>query len=70
MRVIGAIVADYKSIRQAEVALGGLTVLLGPNGSGKTNIIEAIGAHDPVARHALRRSDGRDPALQARLEDQ
>ncbi|MFE0454243.1 AAA family ATPase [Streptomyces sp. NPDC058914] len=67
MRVIGAIVADYKSIHQAEVALGGLTVLLGPNGSGKTNIIEAIGAHDPVARHALRRSDGRDPALQARL---
>ncbi|MFJ1779944.1 AAA family ATPase [Streptomyces anulatus] len=67
MRVIGAIAADYKSIRKAEVPLGGLTVLLGPNGSGKTNIIEAIGAHDPVARHALRRADGRDPARQARL---
>ncbi|MFD6694952.1 AAA family ATPase [Micromonospora aurantiaca (nom. illeg.)] len=66
VRVVGAIVADYKSVRMAEVPLGGLTVLLGPNGAGKTNIIEAVGAHDPVARHLLRRSDS-DLAPRARV---
>jgi hypothetical protein len=57
VRVIGAIVSDYKSIGEVEVPLSGLTVLLGPNGSGKTNLIEAIGFHDPVARDTLRRGD-------------
>ena len=46
MELIGAVVSDYKSVRHAEVPLGGLTVLCGPNGAGKTNLIEAIGAHD------------------------
>ncbi len=55
MRVIGAIVSDYKSIGEVEVPLAGLTVLLGPNGAGKTNLIEAIGFHDPVARTVLSR---------------
>lgn len=65
MRIVGAVVSDYKSIGTVEVPLAGLTVLLGPNGSGKTNLIEAIGFHDPVARDALRRGDG--TARNARL---
>jgi hypothetical protein len=57
VRVVGAIVSDYKSVGSAEVPLSGLTVLLGPNGSGKTNLIEAIGLYDPVARDSLRRGE-------------
>jgi len=50
MQLVGAIISDYKSVRHAEVPLGGLTVLCGPNGAGKTNLIEALGAHDPLAK--------------------
>ncbi|MEU8078775.1 AAA family ATPase [Catellatospora citrea] len=67
VRVLAAVVGEYKSIHIAEVPLGGLTILLGPNGSGKTNLIEAIGAHDPAARKILSRVDGRDATKHARL---
>jgi hypothetical protein len=58
MHLLGAIISDYKSVRHAEVPLGGLTVLCGPNGVGKTNLIEALGAYDPLAKLALSRTSG------------
>lgn len=67
MQLIGAIVADYKSVRHAEVPLDGLTVLFGPNGAGKTNLIEALGAHDPLARAELSRSGGQEGSSRARV---
>lgn len=67
MQLIGAIISDYKSVRHVEVPLGGLTVLCGPNGAGKTNIIEALGAHDELAKSALRRREGLDQVRGARV---
>ena len=58
MHLLGAIISDYKSVRHAEVPLGGLTVLCGPNGVGKTNLIEALGAYDPLAKLTLSRTSG------------
>ncbi|MCB0962754.1 MAG: AAA family ATPase, partial [Acidimicrobiales bacterium] len=35
---------DFRSYREAEVAFApGLTAVVGPNGQGKTNLLEAIG---------------------------
>ena len=67
MQLLGAIVSDYKSVRLAEVPLEGLTVLFGPNGVGKTNLIEAIGTHDPLVQQALRRSKGQEQKRKARV---
>ncbi len=67
MQLVGAIISNYKSVRHAEVPLGGLTILCGPNGAGKTNLIEALGAHDPLAMTVLRRVDGLDKALDVRV---
>lgn len=55
MELLGAIVSDYKSVRMCEVPLAGLTVLFGPNGVGKTNLLEAIASYDPASRAALDR---------------
>jgi hypothetical protein len=67
VELVGAIISEYKSVRHAEVPLGGLTVLCGPNSAGKTNLLEALGAHDPVARAALRRAGGLDETLRPRV---
>lgn len=67
MELLGAIVSGYKSLNQVQVPLGGLTVLFGQNGAGKTNIIEALGAHDPLAREELRRSGGQQAHDRARV---
>jgi hypothetical protein len=58
MDLLGAVISDYKSVRHAEIPLGGLTVLCGPNGVGKTNLIEALGAYDPLVKRALSRTSG------------
>jgi hypothetical protein len=67
MRLVGATISDYKSINQAELPLERLTVLFGANGAGKTNIIEALGIHDPLARAVLRRDGGDDRYRRARV---
>ena len=64
---MGAIISDYKSVRACEVPLQGLTVLFGPNGVGKTNLLEAIGAYDPLARQSLARAGGATPRSKARI---
>jgi predicted ATPase len=33
---------NFKAIRDAEIALGGLTVLVGPNASGKTSVLQGL----------------------------
>lgn len=41
-RVRRITVNGYKSIEQVELALSPVTVFAGPNGTGKTNFIEAV----------------------------
>lgn len=42
MTITKVILEDYRSHRHTELALGPLTVLVGPNGCGKTSVLEAI----------------------------
>ncbi|HVF13026.1 MAG TPA: DNA replication/repair protein RecF [Acidimicrobiales bacterium] len=44
MRLTQAWLTDFRNYAAAEIALpGGLTVIVGDNGSGKTNLLEAVG---------------------------
>lgn len=42
-------ISGYRSIRECELTLGPLTVLIGPNNAGKTNVLRAIQAPGQVA---------------------
>jgi DNA replication and repair protein RecF len=45
---------DFRSYREAELDLGpGVTVLLGGNGNGKTNLLEAVGYLATLASHRV-----------------
>ncbi|MEO8827914.1 DNA replication/repair protein RecF [Lapillicoccus sp.] len=47
-------VTDFRSYAAAELALGpGITTLVGPNGQGKTNLVEAIGYLASLASHRV-----------------
>ncbi|HZZ56174.1 MAG TPA: DNA replication/repair protein RecF [Trebonia sp.] len=75
---------DFRSYPSADVALGpGVTIFSGPNGEGKTNLVEAVGyvatlashraAHDaPLIRqgaeHAIIRASVRDATRDALVE--
>ena len=43
MPVTMALVEGYRSIRKLWTRLGGLNLVIGPNGSGKTNFHRALG---------------------------
>src|SRR5487761_1288759 len=42
MRLVAAIFDGFKSLFQSELPLGGLTVVFGANGSGKSNALEGV----------------------------
>lgn len=42
MSLSRVIIKNYKSIKHCDVTLSGLNVLIGENGTGKTNLLEAI----------------------------
>lgn len=42
MHVVGLKISGFRGVRSAEISLGRHTVLVGPNNSGKTTIIEAL----------------------------
>lgn len=42
-------VSNFRSLRKVELDLGPLTVLIGPNGSGKTNLVDALRFIDSFA---------------------
>src|SRR6478609_4669835 len=42
-------VESFKSIEKAEIELGSLNVFVGANGSGKSNLLEAIGVLSAAA---------------------
>lgn len=46
-------IENYKSIQQLELSLGRITVLIGANGSGKSNILEAIALSSAAANDKL-----------------
>ncbi|MEP6631373.1 MAG: DNA replication/repair protein RecF [Lapillicoccus sp.] len=47
-------VADFRSYETAELPLGpGVTTLVGPNGQGKTNLVEAVGYLATLASHRV-----------------
>ena len=46
-------IANYKSIPELDLDLGRLTVLIGANGSGKSNILEAIALASAAAQNKL-----------------
>ena len=44
---------NFRSIEHAELELGPLTVLVGPNASGKSNLLDILGLLGDAARHGL-----------------
>ncbi len=46
-------IENYKSVQQLEIELGRVTVLIGANGSGKSNILEAIAFSSAAANGKL-----------------
>ncbi|NJQ14623.1 DNA replication/repair protein RecF [Streptomyces bohaiensis] len=58
MHVTHLSLADFRSYRRAEIELGpGVTVFVGPNGQGKTNLVEAVGYLATLGSHRVA-SDG------------
>ena len=54
MHVRALAVADYRNYRAADLELGpGVTVLLGRNGQGKTNLVEALGYLATLSSHRV-----------------
>ncbi len=54
MRVTHLSVADFRSYETAELALDeGVTALVGPNGQGKTNLVEALGYVATLGSHRV-----------------
>lgn len=47
------LIENYKSIQKLEISLGRVTVLIGANGSGKSNILEAIAFASAAANDKL-----------------
>ena len=63
MHVTHLTLADFRSYASADLALEpGVTALVGPNGQGKTNLVEAIGY---VASHGSHRVSGDAPLVRA-----
>jgi DNA replication and repair protein RecF len=61
MHVTHLSLADFRSYAQVELSLeSGVTALVGPNGQGKTNLVEAIGY---VATHGSHRVSGDGPLV-------
>jgi DNA replication and repair protein RecF len=61
MHVTHLSLADFRSYERAELALdAGVTALVGPNGQGKTNLVEAIGY---VATHSSHRVSSDAPLV-------
>ena len=46
-------ITNFRSIRSAELDLVPLTVLVGPNASGKSNLLDALGFLGDIARYGL-----------------
>ncbi|GAA2610699.1 DNA replication/repair protein RecF [Streptomyces axinellae] len=54
MHVTHLSLADFRSYERAEVPLGpGVTAFLGPNGQGKTNLVEAVGYIATLGSHRV-----------------
>jgi DNA replication and repair protein RecF len=75
MHVAHLALTDFRNYRSADVALApGVTVLIGPNGQGKTNLVEAIGylasggSHRVSTDQALVRNGADRAFVRARLQ--
>jgi len=75
MHVAHLALTDFRNYRSADVALApGVTVLVGPNGQGKTNLVEAIGylasggSHRVSSDQALVRNGADRAFVRARLQ--
>lgn len=62
-RITKVTIDGYASIRHAELELGGLTVLIGANGSGKSNLISALKLLGLSSDELSRRTAGRGREL-------
>ncbi|MGH3773739.1 MAG: DUF3696 domain-containing protein [Pseudonocardiaceae bacterium] len=59
-RLVGLELKNFKSVRQADITIGALTVIVGANSTGKSSILQALLAMSQVTR---RRIDGHRSAL-------
>jgi AAA15 family ATPase/GTPase len=46
-------IENYKSVAELELELGRINVFIGENGSGKTNILEAIALWSAALTHKI-----------------
>ncbi|MFE1873711.1 AAA family ATPase [Streptomyces sp. NPDC059496] len=59
-RILGLTVRNFRTLTETKLPLGPLTVMVGPNAAGKSNVLHALEFLGDVARHGI------EPALDER----
>ena len=57
IRIVEVRVRNFRSLRSIDLTLARLTVLIGPNNSGKTSFLESLFAAMGAGRRVLNRDD-------------
>ncbi len=52
-RLTGLELTNFKSVRQADVTIGALTVIVGANSTGKSSLLQAVLAMAQITRHRI-----------------
>lgn len=52
-RLTGLEIKNFKSVRQADITIGALTVIIGANSTGKSSVLQAVLAMAQITRHRI-----------------